>query len=88
MLSYNLFPAFSGGKSYLVGASAGVMAVLIGVATQAPNMYVRLLIIGNVKFMKKRAEREHKTSRIEQMVEEMLKEEEPKLEKEERDWRN
>lgn len=50
MLSYNLFPAFSGGKSYLVGASAGVMAVLIGVATQAPNMYVRLLIIGNVKF--------------------------------------
>ena len=50
MLSYNLFPAFAGGKSYLVGASAGVMAVLIGVATQAPNMYVRLLIFGNLKF--------------------------------------
>ena len=50
MLSYNLFPAFAGGKSYLVGASAGVMAVLIGVATQAPNMYVRLLILGNLKF--------------------------------------
>ncbi|MDN3594711.1 rhomboid family intramembrane serine protease [Zunongwangia endophytica] len=50
MLSYNLFPAFAGGKSYLVGASAGVMAVLIGVATQAPNMYIRLMIIGNIKF--------------------------------------
>ena len=49
-LSYNIFPAFQGtGKSYLIGASASVMAVLVGVATKAPNMQVRLLIFGNLK---------------------------------------
>lgn len=51
MLSYNLFPAFQGtGRSYLIGASAGVMAVLVGIATQVPNMRVRLILIGGVKF--------------------------------------
>ncbi|MDR5589868.1 rhomboid family intramembrane serine protease [Christiangramia sp. SM2212] len=51
MLSYNLFPAFQGtGKSYLMGASAGVMAVLIGIASHVPNMRVRLMLIGSVKF--------------------------------------
>lgn len=50
MLSYNLFPAFQGsGQSYLLGASAAVMAILIGVATQAPNMQVRLMFLGNLK---------------------------------------
>ncbi|GAA4325263.1 rhomboid family intramembrane serine protease [Pontixanthobacter gangjinensis] len=51
MLSYNLFPAFQGtGRSYLMGASAGVMAVLIGIASHIPNMRVRLMLIGSVKF--------------------------------------
>ncbi|MDT0645191.1 rhomboid family intramembrane serine protease [Zunongwangia sp. F260] len=51
MLSYNLFPAFQGtGKSYLMGASAGVMAVLVGIASHVPNMRVRLLILGSIKF--------------------------------------
>lgn len=51
MLSYNLFPAFEAtGRSYLLGASAGVMAVLVGIATQIPNMRVRLLLIGSIKF--------------------------------------
>lgn len=51
MLSYNLFPAFQGtGKSYLIGASAGVMSVLIGIAAHVPNMRVRLMLIGSVKF--------------------------------------
>lgn len=51
MLSYNLFPAFqSMGRSYLIGASAGVMAVLVGIATYIPNMRVRLLLIGSIKF--------------------------------------
>ena len=51
MLSYNLFPAFQGtGKSYLMGASAGVMAVLIGIASYIPNMRVRLMFLGNIKF--------------------------------------
>lgn len=51
MLSYNLFPAFQGtGRSYLMGASAGVMAVLIGIASHVPNMRVRLMFIGSIKF--------------------------------------
>lgn len=51
MLSYNLFPAFSGlGRSYLLGASAAVMAVLVGIATHIPNMRVRLILIGSIKF--------------------------------------
>lgn len=50
MLSYNLFPAFSSvGESYLIGASASVMAVLVGIATQVPNYNVRLILIGNIK---------------------------------------
>lgn len=51
MLSYNLFPAFEAtGRSYLIGASAGVMAVLVGIASYIPNMRVRLLLIGSIKF--------------------------------------
>ncbi|MFO8147604.1 MAG: rhomboid family intramembrane serine protease [Bacteroidota bacterium] len=51
MLSYNLFPAFEAtGRSYLLGASAGVMAVLVGIATRIPHMRIRLLILGSVKF--------------------------------------
>lgn len=51
MLSYNLFPAFQAtGKSYLVGASAGVMAVLVGIATHVPNLKIRLLFMGSIKF--------------------------------------
>lgn len=50
MLSYNLFPAFSGlGRSYLLGASAAVMAVLVGVATHVPNLRVRLMLLGSLK---------------------------------------
>lgn len=51
MLSYNLFPAFAAtGRSYLLGASAGVMAVLVGIATYIPNMRVRLMLLGSIKF--------------------------------------
>lgn len=50
MLSYNFFPVFSGtGRSYLLGASAAVMAILVGVATHVPNMGIRLFLIGTVK---------------------------------------
>ncbi len=49
-LSYNLLPAFSGtGRSYLIGASASVMAVLVATATQAPHLQVRLFFLGNLK---------------------------------------
>ncbi len=51
MLSYNLFPAFqSTGRSYLLGASAGVMAVLVGIATHVPHLKIRLLFLGSIKF--------------------------------------
>ena len=45
LIGYNLFPVFNGMYPPLVGASAGVMAVLIFVATYTPNQEVRLLFI-------------------------------------------
>ena len=48
LIGYNLFPVFEGIYLPLVGASAGVMAILIFVATYTPNQEVRLLFI-NVK---------------------------------------
>ena len=51
MASYNLFPAFQAtGKSYLLGASAAVMSVLVGIATHIPHMRIRLMLIGSIKF--------------------------------------
>lgn len=50
MLSYNFFPVFANASNVpLVGASAGVMAVFIGITTKAPNMQVRLMFLGNLK---------------------------------------
>lgn len=43
LLSYNIFPAFSGSNSSLVGASAAVMAVFIFICTYFPNQEVRLI---------------------------------------------
>lgn len=49
MLSYNIFPAFaSSGRNHLIGASASVMAILVGVAAQAPNMQLRFFMF-NIK---------------------------------------
>ncbi|MBC6997908.1 rhomboid family intramembrane serine protease [Cytophaga sp. FL35] len=48
LLSYNIFPALVGINTSLIGASAGVMAVLIFVCTYIPNQEVRLLFF-NVK---------------------------------------
>ncbi len=48
LIGYNLFPVFEGIYPPLVGASAGVMAVLIFVVTYTPNQEIRLLFI-NVK---------------------------------------
>lgn len=50
LLSYNLFPVFTdSGRHHLIGASAAVMAILVGVAAQAPHMKIRLMIFGNIK---------------------------------------
>lgn len=49
LASYNIFPVFADGRSYtLLGASASVMAVLIGVATYSPNMAIRFFMF-NIK---------------------------------------
>ncbi|MEJ2585959.1 MAG: rhomboid family intramembrane serine protease [Robiginitalea sp.] len=43
LLAYNLFPAFYGSQSPLIGASAGVMAVLIFICTYIPHQEVRVI---------------------------------------------
>ena len=48
LLSYNLLPAFDGSQSPLIGASAGVMAVLIFICTYIPRQEVRVIFF-NVK---------------------------------------
>ncbi|MGS0527486.1 rhomboid family intramembrane serine protease [Zobellia nedashkovskayae] len=48
LLSYNIFPTLIGVNASLIGASAGVMAVLIFVCTYIPNQEVRLFFF-NVK---------------------------------------
>lgn len=48
ILSYNIFPAFLESTLPMVGASAGVMAVLIFVCTYLPNQEIRLLVF-NIK---------------------------------------
>lgn len=49
LLCYNTLPALIDTPASVVGASASVMAILFAVATYAPTMQLRLLIIGNVK---------------------------------------
>jgi membrane associated rhomboid family serine protease len=48
LLSYNVFPAFMGMQTALIGASAGVTAVLIFVCAYIPNQEVRLFFF-NIK---------------------------------------
>lgn len=48
LLSYNLFPAFLGLRTALVGASAAIMCILIFVCTYTPNQDIRLIFI-NIK---------------------------------------
>lgn len=51
MLSYNFFPAFKNDitNSALLGASAGVSAIFIGIATYIPNYQFKIPLIGYVK---------------------------------------
>ncbi|MFT5761451.1 MAG: membrane associated rhomboid family serine protease [Polaribacter sp.] len=51
LLSYNLFPVFANdvSNSYLLGASAGVSAIFIGLATYIPNYQFKIPLIGFVK---------------------------------------
>lgn len=49
LLSQNYFPLFERRNTYLVGASAGVSAIFIGLATYMPNFSVNIRFIGFVK---------------------------------------
>lgn len=50
MFFYNVFPYFSGVApfSYLLGASAAVLAIVVATAVREPNYKVNLLLIGSV----------------------------------------
>lgn len=51
LLAYNVFPYFRGvvNYSYLLGASASVLAIVVATAYREPNYQVRLLFIGVIK---------------------------------------
>jgi len=50
LLSYNIFPVFNGLKPSMIGASAGVMAVFIFLASYNPHYTFRLIVF-DVKIM-------------------------------------
>ncbi len=51
VLAYNLIPVFSGSveRSFLIGSSASVMAIVVATATLVPDFTIRLLFFGGVK---------------------------------------
>jgi membrane associated rhomboid family serine protease len=51
--SYNLFPAFAADKyvSSIIGASAGVLAVVTGISCYVPRYRIHLLFFGSVKLI-------------------------------------
>jgi membrane associated rhomboid family serine protease len=51
ILSFNIFPAFTGvvAESVAIGASASVMAVVIAISTYVPDYTVQLFLFGRVK---------------------------------------
>lgn len=52
LVSYNYFPLFEGKVHTLVGASAGVTAIVVGIATYIPNYQLHMRIFGYVKLWK------------------------------------
>lgn len=49
LFSQNYFPLFEGKSTVLVGASAGISAIFIGITTYIPNYQIKLRFIGFVK---------------------------------------
>jgi len=49
--AYNLFPYFQPAinSSIILGASGSIMAIILAVATQSPNLEMRMLFVGNLK---------------------------------------
>ena len=50
VISQNYFPLFEGRNTTLVGASAGISAIFIGIATYMPHYQIKIKFIGFVKF--------------------------------------
>ena len=50
VISQNYFPLFEGVNSTLVGASAGISAIFIGIATYMPNYQIKIRFLGFIKF--------------------------------------
>ena len=50
VISQNYFPLFEGRNTTLVGASAGISAIFIGIATYIPQYQIKIRFIGFVKF--------------------------------------
>lgn len=51
ILAYNIFPYYQAAAYYsmLMGASGSVMAIIVALAVKAPNMELRLLLLGRVE---------------------------------------
>ena len=49
IFAYNFFPFFENQSGILFGASAGVMAIVVGIATYIPNYQINLRFIGYVR---------------------------------------
>lgn len=51
ILCYNVFPVFAGNIAlgYAMGASAGVLSIIVATATLLPNYPIQLFLFGNVK---------------------------------------
>jgi membrane associated rhomboid family serine protease len=49
VISHNYFPLFEGKQAVLVGASAGISAIFVGIATYMPNYQLKLRFIGFIK---------------------------------------
>ena len=50
IISYNLFPVFSGVSSKMIGSSAGVMAILFYITSYNPNHTIRFFFV-NIKLL-------------------------------------
>lgn len=51
IISYNVFPVFANALPYahVIGASAGVLAIIVATATLLPDYTIQLIIFGNVR---------------------------------------
>ncbi|MEL6537257.1 MAG: rhomboid family intramembrane serine protease [Bacteroidota bacterium] len=49
LILYNVAPVFEGSRAYLLGASAGVFAIVVGAATLLPDHAFHLILLGPVK---------------------------------------